>query len=123
MTQPTKDNPPIRPLVQALDQNDMVKEAVAHSANELLVANAVLQNEISGDAQTTPVIRALEKSQAAEERIQETVAELTQVNALLESEIDERIDLERKLLASDAALTQSKMALSRQIEATNSRKN
>lgn len=121
MTTHTTDSPAIRPLIQALDQNDTVKESVEHSAHELLVANTVLKTEIPDHAQTADVLHALEKSKVVEERIQESVNELGEVNALLEREIDERIDLERKLLTSQAALAKTRGALTRQIEASTKR--
>ncbi len=120
-TMTSKDDSPTRPLVKALDQNDTVKDSVEHAANELLVANAVLQTEIPEQPKNTDLIHALEKSQKVEVRIQESVEELVEVNALLEREIDERIDLERQLLATEAALAKTRNALTRQIEASTKR--
>lgn len=121
MNSHTTDTPAVRPLIKALDQNDTVKESVEHSANELLVANAVLKTEIPDHAQNSDVVHALEKSRVVEERIQESVDELAQVNALLEREVDERIELERQLLATQAALAKTRSALTRQIEASTNR--
>lgn len=102
-----KSTPATRPLVDALDKNDTVKETVKQSADELLVINAVLKQGIPDQAQTGDVAQALERTEDIEERIQDSADELAAVNQLLEHEIDERIDLERQLLATKAALARS----------------
>jgi C4-dicarboxylate-specific signal transduction histidine kinase len=51
---------------------------------------------------------ALENTEAIEEKIQTSAEDLAKVNKLLEHEIDERIDLERELLATKAALVREK---------------
>ena len=104
----TASTPSARPLVTALNQNDSVKVAVKESADELLVINAVLKHGIPDDAQTGDVAQALEKTEAIEDRIQSSADDLATVNKLLEHEIDERIDLERELLATKAALAREK---------------
>ena len=96
------------PLERALDQNDAVKEAVGQSADELLVINAVLKQEIPGAVQTGEVAQALQKTDALESRIQDAAEELAEVNQVLEQEIDERADLERELAATKAELAQAK---------------
>ncbi len=96
------------PLEAALDQNDAVKETVKQSADELMVINAVLKQEIPDHAQTGEVAQALLKTDELEGRIQESVDELAQVNQLLEQEIDERADLERELTETKAALAEAK---------------
>ena len=100
--------PSARPLVKALHQNDTVKETVKQSADELLVINAVLKSGIPDHAQTGDVAQAIEKTDDIEERIQDSAEDLAKVNKLLEHEIDERIDLERELLATKAALVREK---------------
>ena len=95
---------PARPLVKALNQNDSVKKTVKQSADELLVISAVLKHGIPDDAQTGDIAQALENTEAIEDRIQTSAEDLASVNELLEHEIDERIDLERELLATKAAL-------------------
>lgn len=97
-----------KPLVKALQQNGTVKETVKQSADELVVINAVLKRGIPDDAQTGDVAQALEKTEAIEEKIQTSAEDLASVNKLLEHEIDERIDLERKLLATKTALEREK---------------
>ena len=97
-----------RPLVEALHQNDSVKESVKQSADELLVISTVLKKGIPVDAQTGEVAQALENTEAIEDAIQTSAEDLEGVNKLLENEIDERIDLERELLATKAALTREK---------------
>jgi len=97
-----------RPLVKALNQNDSVKETVKQSADELLVISAVLKHGIPDHAQTGDVAQALKKTEVIEEKIQTSAEDLATVNTLLEHEIDERIDLERELLAAKAALAREK---------------
>ena len=97
-----------RPLVKALSQNDSVKETVKQSADELLVINAVLKQGIPEQAQTGEVAQALDKNEVIEDAIQASADDLAHVNKLLEHEIDERIDLERQLLATKAALAREK---------------
>lgn len=108
----TKTKSPVtdsaKPLVKALHQNDSVKETVKQSADELLVINAVLKRGIPDHAQTGDVAQALEKTEAIEDKIQTSAEELATVNKLLENEIDERIVLERELLATKAALGREK---------------
>lgn len=99
---------PAKPLVKALHQNGTVKETVKQSADELLVISAVLKHGIPEHAQTGDVAQALESTEAIEDKIQTSAEDLATVNKLLEHEIDERIDLERELLATKAALVREK---------------
>lgn len=103
-----KPDNPARPLVKALHQNDSVQETVKQSADELLVIHAVLKHGIPDEVQSGDVAQALEITEDIEERIQTSAHELEIVNKLLEHEIDERIDLERELLATKAALQREK---------------
>lgn len=95
------------PLVQALGQSDSIKEIVKQSADELLVINAVLKQEIPGDSQTGDVAQALQKTDQLEVRIQESAEDLAQVNELLQQEITEREQLELELAATQAALAKA----------------
>ena len=97
-----------RLLVKALYQNDSVQETVKQSGDELLVINAVLKKGIPDNALTGDIAQALEKTEIIEEQIQTSAEELATVNKLLEHEIDERIALERELLATKAALAREK---------------
>ena len=106
MNSPTADS--AKPLVKALHQNGSVKETVKQSADELLVINAVLKNGIPDHAQTGDVAQALENTEAIEDKIQTSAKDLASVNKLLEHEIDERIVLERQLLATQSALAREK---------------
>ncbi|MBC7720032.1 MAG: hypothetical protein H7Z77_09615 [Chitinophagaceae bacterium] len=99
-----------RSLLAALDQNDAVKEEVKQSADELLVVNAVLKSQLPDHTQQGDVAIALKRTDAIEERIQESVEGLAAVNQLLENEIEERINLERELLATKSALAKSQVA-------------
>ena len=97
-----------RPLVKALQQNDSVKEIVKESGDELLVVNAVLKKGIPPHAVTGDLAQALEITEIIEDKIQTSAEDLATVNKLLEHEIDERIALERELLATKAALEREK---------------
>jgi len=94
-------------LEQALDRNETVKEVVKQSADELLVINAVLKQEIPDHLQTGDVAEALQKIDEIENRIQHSAADLAHVNQLLEQEIDERAGVERELSATKAALAKA----------------
>lgn len=94
-------------LERALDQNEIVRDAVENSADELLVINTVLKQKIPGDAQTDELAQALQKGDELEDRIQESAESLAKVNLALEQEIAERASLERELAAARAALGQS----------------
>jgi hypothetical protein len=96
-----------RPLIQALAQNDAVQSTVEHSADELLMVNAVLQKNITDEALSHDVAIALQKSENIGDAIAESADELQAVNELLEHEVDERISLERELLATKAALAKA----------------
>ncbi len=95
------------PLVHALDQNDSIKEIVKQSADELLVINAVLKQEIPDHSQTGDIAQALQKTDQLEVRIQESAEDLAQVNQLLQQEIAEREHLESELAATQAALAKA----------------
>lgn len=108
MPQQQSVSPATTSLARALDQNEAVKETVEHSADELLVINAVLKQEIPPHVQTSEVAQALELTGELEGRIQASAEELAQVNQVLEQEISDRADLERELAATKAALAQAK---------------
>ncbi|HEX5286903.1 MAG TPA: hypothetical protein VFW43_08315 [Polaromonas sp.] len=108
MLQQQSVSPAITSLARALDQNETVKETVEQSADELLVINAVLKQEIPPHVQTSEVAQALELTGELEGRIQASAEELAQVNQVLEQEISDRADLERELAATKAALAQAK---------------
>jgi C4-dicarboxylate-specific signal transduction histidine kinase len=94
-------------LERALDQNEIVRDAVENSADELLVINTVLKQKIPGHVQTDELAQALHKSDELEDRIQQSAESLARVNLALEQEILERADLERELAAAKATLGQS----------------
>jgi hypothetical protein len=105
--QPELNATTIRPLVQALQQNDQVEESVKQSADELMLVNAVLQSEVPNRAHSEDVAVALQKVEDINEVMQESAQDLAAVNQLLAEEIDERIHLERKLLATKTALARA----------------
>lgn len=94
----------VRSLTKALERNDAVEESVKQSADELMLVNAVLQSGVPTRAHSEDVAVALEKVDSINEVMQESAQDLAVVNQLLEEEIDERIALERQLLATKAAL-------------------
>ena len=94
-------------LERAREKNEAVKESVEQSAQELLVVNAVLKQEIPDHAQTGELAQALEKSDAIEERLLESADGLAEVNQALEQEIGERAELERELARTKAALEEA----------------
>jgi len=104
--------PPATPLAQALDQNELVRETVEQSANELFVINTVLKQELPDELQTGEVAQALRKTDELETRIQESAEDLAQVNQVLEQELVERVDLERELEKTRAALDKAQDQLS-----------
>ncbi|MDW5441333.1 hypothetical protein [Polaromonas sp. SM01] len=112
MPQPSKTSTATTPLERALDQNAAVKDTVAQSADELLVINTVLKQEIPDDLQSGEVAQALQKTDLLETRIQSSAEDLAQVNQVLEQEIDERASLELELKKTKAALAQAKAASS-----------
>ncbi len=106
--QPSSSSSSATPLVRALDQNEAVKETVEQSANELLVINAVLKQELPSEAQGGEVAQALRKTDELETRIHESAEDLAQVNQVLAQEIDERAGLERELARTRAALAKAR---------------
>ena len=95
---------PTRLLAKALEQNDAVEESIKQSADELMLVNAVLKTEVPVHAHSADVAVALEKVDSINEVMIESAQDLAAVNQLLEAEIDERIELERKLLVTEKAL-------------------
>jgi C4-dicarboxylate-specific signal transduction histidine kinase len=96
-----------KPLEEALDLTEAVQEVVRQSADELLVINAVLKQELPDHVQVGEVAEALQKTDQIESRINESAADLAHVNQLLEQEIDERADVERELAVTKAALAEA----------------
>ncbi|MBT9476284.1 hypothetical protein [Polaromonas sp.] len=95
------------PLERALDQNEIVRDAVENSADELLVINTVLKQKIPGHVQTDDLAQALQKGDELEDRIQASAESLDKVNQALTLEIAERARLEGELAAAKAALDKS----------------
>lgn len=91
-------------LGRALDQNAAVKEVVEQSAAELVVINAVLKQEIPDHVQVGEIAHALQRTDELEAKISDTAQDLAQVNEVLAQEIDQRVDLERELAETKAAL-------------------
>ena len=94
-------------LDRVREKNEAVKENVEQSAQELVVINAVLRQEIPDHVQTGELAQALENTNAIEERLHESADDLAQVNQALEQEISERAELERELAVTKAALEEA----------------
>lgn len=101
---------PSTPLKSALDQNEAVQHTVERSADELLVINAVLKQEVPPHVQTGEVAQALHKADALEERIQASAEDLGKVNDALKNEVDERARLEKELAAAKFALARARVS-------------
>ena len=95
------------PLARALEQNETAQGIVEQSAAELVVIHAVLKQELPDHMQTGDVAHALQRTDELEMKISDTAQELAQVNEVLAQEIGERVDLERELAATKAALAQA----------------
>ena len=95
------------PLARALEQNETAQSIVEQSAAELVIIHAVLKQELPDHVQTGDVAHALHRTDELEIKINDTALELAQVNEVLAQEIDERIDLERELAVTKAALAQA----------------
>ena len=95
---------PPTPLARALEQTETAQSVVEQSAAELVIIHAVLKQELPENLQTGDVAHALQRTDELEIKINDTAQELAQVNEVLAQEIDERVDLERELAATKAAL-------------------
>ena len=96
------------PLARALQQTETAQSVVEQSAAELVIIHAVLKQELPKNLQTGDVAHALQRTDELEIKINDTAQELAQVNEVLAQEIDERVDLERELAATKAALVLAK---------------
>ena len=92
------------PLAHALKQTETAQSVVEQSAAELVVIHAVLMKELPAHIQIGEVAHALQRTDELEVKINDTAQELAQVNKVLAHEIDERVDLERELTETEAAL-------------------
>ena len=95
------------PLARALEQNETAQNVVEQSAAELVMIHAVLQQGLPDYLQTGDVAQALQRTDELEVKINDTAQELAQVNEVLAQEIDERVDLERELAVTKAALVRA----------------
>ena len=66
--------------------------------------NAVLKQEIPDGLQVGDVAYALERTDELEVKITDIAQELAEVNEVLAQEIEQRVDLERELMQTRAAL-------------------
>lgn len=85
-------------LDHVLGQNEHVEGLMVASAEDLVLVNLALSQELS-DGNTGPGIEsALEKSEAVEEKVLEASEKLSDVNQALKDEVKERRDLEAELV-------------------------
>lgn len=91
-------------LAQALDRNEAARDSVERSGAELVMINAVLKQEIPDGLQVGDVVYALERTDELEVKIIDIAQELAEVNEVLAQEIEQRVDLERELVQTRAAL-------------------
>lgn len=94
-------------LAHALERNEAARDSVEASAAELVMINAVLKQEIPDDVQIGDVAYALQRTDALEVKINTTALDLAAVNEVLAQEIDQRVDLERELAETQAALIEA----------------
>ena len=73
--------------------------------------NAVLKQEIPHHVQTGDVAHALQRTDELEVKISDAVHDLAEVNEVLGQEIDQRVDLERELAETKAALVEAQNSL------------
>ncbi len=95
-------------LVNALNQNKVVKEKIEGVGDELLIVNTVLKQELPETLQTGDVAQALEKHEELESMVQECVDDLADVNEALEEEVVKRRRLERQLAQSQAEIAKGR---------------
>lgn len=93
----SKDANPAQPLTQVLKENELAKDLVKESADELASVNVTLNEELANRNPLPEVGVALEKSQAIEIKVQHASEKLSSVNQALEHEVKERHILEQAL--------------------------
>jgi len=86
-----------KPLNQVLKENELVKDMLEESADELASVNRVLNEEFANQDRLPEMENALEKSEAVEIKVQEASDKLSVVNQALEDEVSERHLLEHQL--------------------------
>ena len=86
-----------KPLNQVLKENELVKDMLEESADELASVNRVLNEEFANQDRLPEMENALEKSEAVEIKVQEASDKLSVVNQALEDEVSERHLLEHEL--------------------------
>ncbi len=92
------------PLASALEKSDTVAEAVERAADELLVINTVLKEEVPPAAKSAEVQQALTQADELGDKLQASVANLAEVSELLQQEVAERAELEQELAETRQAL-------------------
>lgn len=105
--QPAHAFPTESALQRAHEKNSSAQETIEHSAQELVVINTVLRQEVPNHAQNSDVAQALKNSDALEERLEQSADDLAEVNQALKQEITERAELERELVETKAALAEA----------------
>jgi len=100
------------PLIDALNQSELIKDKVEECAQELSSINEVLKEEITEHLPLEQIEEALHKSEEVEDKVQECADDLSLVNQTLAEEVRERRKLERKLAVSQIELADTQAELS-----------
>ena len=97
------------PLSHALRQNEQVHDQLRRAAADLSSLTALLQEDVSWGQSGRQLQRALNHSQSLARLVDGAAVDLALVNDALMQQIDERHDLERRLVDSGVALSQSRI--------------
>jgi diguanylate cyclase (GGDEF)-like protein len=84
-------------LTAVLDHSEYIKDIVEVAADDLVLVNTALKQEVAGQNASAKVESALKKSEAVEDKVHEAAIELSVVNQALEHEVSERAVLEHEL--------------------------
>ena len=105
------------PVKLALEQSQEVKAKVEECAEDISVANAVVQTRIAEGAMTVSAHEALAEGKEVEAKIQDCANDLQEVTETLSKGVDDLKQLQVDLSESRSALAESKAALASSKEA------
>jgi len=91
-----------KPIEQARDKTDDVRQDLQVAEAELHLTNTALERNLPESQKQGDVGRALAQSSEVESKVQEAAEELAVVTELLEEEVAERERLEKELAAARA---------------------
>ena len=107
------------PVKLALEQSQEVKAKVEECADDISVANAIVQTRIAEGATTVSAQRTLAEGKEVEAKIQDCANDLHEVTETLAKGVDDLKQLQVDLLESRSALAESEAALACSKEAEN----